>query len=1122
MREVIAVCRSSKKARVKVAQVLDRYFWRIGDRTWRGKATNACLDRVARELRKDAKRNTAVSIQEIRSASESREPLILIGSRSAFGPFGRVPVASHPAKASRSAFSDVLRSDRATLLMAVLFHDLGKSTRLFQEKLARALEGGKPEADPVRHELISVMAWKHLVLGLDDTGVIAKLKALTAEDVAAAFHDAGKACQDPNKPHSVLFDEDALPSRLARSVAMLVLTHHRLPSSDSGSFHLPTGAQHLRSSDTFDSALLQPAQGRALWEEPWWFEEVKRTAEDLVSEIGGHQIDLRLRTAMMFADHLGSAQKQATEPPDSTHLANTIEVTGQDKTKAKTFTAADSLLEHTRKVLRCARQSFDMVHRLQDRFPALMEHEAPTQIAFPTPPEEMPQFHWQAKAAQAARTLCGAAEGGFFGCLMAGTGSGKTRGAPTIMAAASFGDSRPERRALRMVLGLGLRSLTTQSAQEYVDELGFAERALSVLVGQVPLAFKTHDDEETEDERTGSESLMRLPDWLQIEMARGAVPAVGSAEEADWMKGLSLDTDRQLPAFCSLLIEESGKPEAFRRLIDAPIAVATIDHLAGVASPVRSRFLPQALRVLTSDLIIDEVDQFGDEDLAVLTRLAYQVGAAGRRLIIMSATMPEDISAAMFKAYRSGWRTYAQTFEVADKVNLLCVGDTPESCFVEAGAETMNATFGKCRDAIVAQLDQAPALRMGRILPPATGWQELVGQVDAAATQLHEANAVEVGGLQLSVGLVRMTRVSHTAALAVQLPAGYLPDRDTLRLKLCLHSQFPRLHRNWIESLLKQALRRKGAIPNRGLEALFKRFGAFEKAQAHGARKIELVVITSPVIETGNDLDFDWAIVDPVSLRAIIQTAGRVNRHRMCAVNEPNVALLGMSPIVMEEGKLAYPGVETEHKGTGVSPANLGSNKEDRATDRLLGTEDFKVISARSLLTYEGEVPLRRHEREMRTGMIDPQGSHRLLTWFLEHYETRMTKSVYDLRVFRRPDGRKEALYVWMGESFEEAEWHENHQPEDWRSRLKPVSSPFTQTDLPQAPWLLQDMTQNAWADYAPRGPEMSVQDLQRLMQVSLQFWEQDWAERKVIANDYFGLVRGSEKDLFSAFGKDK
>jgi len=152
MREIIAVCRSGKKSRLRTAKVLDRYFWRIGDRTWRGKATNACLDRVARELRKGAARNTAVVIHEIRSSAESRAPLIRIGSKSAFSEEGLVPVASHPAEVRNvTARSPTNLSGLAAVRVAALFHDLGKATILFQGKLRRALAGGKPEADAIRH-----------------------------------------------------------------------------------------------------------------------------------------------------------------------------------------------------------------------------------------------------------------------------------------------------------------------------------------------------------------------------------------------------------------------------------------------------------------------------------------------------------------------------------------------------------------------------------------------------------------------------------------------------------------------------------------------------------------------------------------------------------------------------------------------------------------------------------------------------------------------------------------------------------------------------------------------------------------------------------------------------------
>lgn len=53
------------------------------------------------------------------------------------------------------------------------------------------------------------------------------------------------------------------------------------------------------------------------------------------------------------------------------------------------------------------------------------------------------------------------------------------------------------------------------------------------------------------------------------------------------------------------------------------------------------------------------------------------------------------------------------------------------------------------------------------------------------------------------------------------------------------------------------------------------------------------MVLATPVAEVGRDHDYDWAIVEPSSMRSIIQLAGRVWRHRPDKVaNEPNILLL--------------------------------------------------------------------------------------------------------------------------------------------------------------------------------------------------------------------------------------
>lgn len=516
MREVIAVCRSSKRARTRVAQVLDQYFWRIGDRTWRGKATNACLDRVSRELRKKATRNTAVVIHEIRSANESRVPIIRIGAQYAFSETGIAPIAARPALFRTSQSLSVGEaSSKAVVRIAALFHDLGKATLLFQKKLERALEGGDPEADPVRHELQSAAVWDHLFGEIPDTDLSKALADLTPETIdgacTAVVHHLGELAMVPESLLGFAFL--CHEGRLSHAIGMLILTHHRLPEGDSDLLKF-LAKRHVRRSDGFTAARdLEIAPGIPFWHETWWADALRKEAAMLRPDQPVTGVDVYLRAALMMADHLGSSQKRPSETPVD-HLANTIKIDGNRRP-----VRADSLSQHVRRVHAAARHAVELTWRYADGFPALDEGQVPVEIAFPPSADQL-RFKWQAEAASAARTLCEDSEGGFFACLMAGTGTGKTRGAPTILAGAALGDSRPERRYFRMSLGLGLRVLATQSAAEYVSDLGFNNQDVSVLVGQPPLSF-THGNDNEDADGTGSESLLNIPDWLKIEMATG-------------------------------------------------------------------------------------------------------------------------------------------------------------------------------------------------------------------------------------------------------------------------------------------------------------------------------------------------------------------------------------------------------------------------------------------------------------------------------------------------------------------------------------------------------------------------------------------------------------------------
>ena len=1106
MREIIAVCRSTKQSRERVAVVLDRYLWRIGDRTWRGRASNACLDRIARELRGTAKRNTAVVIHEIRSARESRIPIVRVGARRAFSPEGLVPVSSHAGKSPRWP----LRPERerhalAILRIAVLLHDLGKATKLFQEKLRRALKGAQPEADPVRHELYSAVVWDILAGSCGDEALIDCLRDLQATRVDEACEDATRRlCElhrSPNRPMDFYFAKQE--GTIAHAVGMLILTHHRLPEAGSDHVRL-TPARHVRTDAALDPAVLRIFRGRPFWHDPRWLSALRRTADDLRPGAGAPGLDLALRASLMFADHLGSALRQAGHDGPDHHLANT-----------RNGSPADALDVHVERVLERLPGCFDMLHRHRERYPALGTDQVPLALLHPEPAPE--PFAWQAAAAAAAAALCTAREGGFFACLMAGTGTGKTRGAPMLLAAAAFADACPERRYLRMTLALGLRALAFQAAQDYVDDLRFAPADVAALIGQPPVRFA----DENEEVSDGAESALSLPNWLHVERVTGRVPLEGSEREPDWLRRLSHDTDRGLPATLDLAIEHAGGHSATaRRLVATPIVVGTIDHVMGVAAPISARFLFQALRVLTADLVLDEIDQYDPEGIAAIGRLVFQAAAGGRRVIAMSATLTDDIAVALHAAYREGWRVHAAASGAADHVNVLCAGDAAASCFVGSDGESFASIYAACRDRVVAALQSGVPRRRGRILPACEGWPELVEQVDTACEELHDATATEINGLRVSIGFVRMTRVQHAAALAFQLPAG--PSGRRLRVKVCLHARFPRLHRAYIERELKRALTRKGPDPNAGLRALCARECLLERAQAAGCDGLEIVVVASPVIETGNDLDFDWAIVDPSSLRAVVQAAGRVWRHRTYAGQKANMLILGRSPIAMVDGKLARPGVETPpNPDTKVPRTSLDAFANRHFAD-LAGTETFARTDAIVILGTAGEVPLRAAEAQLRERMVWAGNEDAPLGLYIRHPTARLNLCMTRSRKFRRST-KRDLLYFQDGEGPEDAEWFLDLAPGTRQSKPQKAKECGLHFREPPEHCLFADLSSAAWSAYRAEGSAAVDFSFRSLMCVQVPDYEDrngPMTTPTMTYSEWSGFIRGHPNDLLAPFGK--
>lgn len=668
-----------------------------------------------------------------------------------------------------------------------------------------------------------------------------------------------------------------------------------------------------------------------------------------------------------------------------------------------------------------------------------------------------------------------------------------------------------------MTLGLGLRVLASQSAREYVEDLGLAADSVCVLVGKQPIEFS--GSTRLEEATDGSESLDALPEWLRVERVDGPVTALGSEKEDNWLRGLSIDTGRDVPAILARAIKHSGKKASvFNDLARTPVIAATVDHLMPVASPVASAFLPAAVRVRTSDLILDEIDQYGPEDLAAVARLAFQVGAAGRRIVIMSATLTRDVATAFHEAYSRGWSLYAVECGLRDHVHTLVVSDTAGSVTTNDDGRAFTQVYEACSTRLLGAIRHAPDLRNGHVVPPCDGWDQMVRQISQSCHSMHDENASDIDGFRVSIGLVRMTRISHTTSLFSQLPSGPISGR--LRLKMCLHSNVPEIHRAWIEQKLKRALTRKGSDPDKGLRELCQAEDIFKCARQLGLRDIEIVCVTSPVIETGNDLDFDYGILDPSSLRSIVQAAGRIRRHREGVWSRINTLILGKSPIAMQGGKLAMPGVETDPgQDTGVHAGNL-DDCPDRLFKDLQGGIDLSRVTAAAFLDEQLASPFAREERKLRDAMLRRDGEGAPLGRYLAHKLSRMNARFTVTRRFRRSTTRN-IQYALIGETLEDARWCVDLQPGTKFSEFMDPGAALCMFEPPSGSartFVFEGILHRAFADL---GAPADITPLQfrQLARVDIPYYN----EEVIPIMTYWeqtGFTRNVPDDLFSPFGK--
>jgi CRISPR-associated endonuclease/helicase Cas3 len=879
---VLLISQCNKRALTETRRILDQFAERRGDRTWQTAITQAGLDTLRKMLRKTARKNTAVACHWIRGLDHSNL-LWTVGDSNAFNDQGAVPTHTSSRNILREQDqNDWHHGELIPLLtdLAGLLHDLGKAIQAFQMRLDGRLSG----RNLIRHEWVSLRLFEAFVGSDDDATWLARLMAPTESDVASWL--GSRLQQDGLKAICTSPFGNLSHAPLAKALAWLVVTHHRLPV-------LPFGQQFT---DSFISGALN--QITCSWNEdeiknataetlkpywtfphglpvtnPEWQHRAARVAKKLQRHAGvpsaavmSNPFVLHLsRLSLMLADHHYSRLEVGADgKPD----AERVKVAQPSKLLANTRAGNQpnqSLDEHLVGVAQHGAEVARFLPRFEQHLPRLGKHRLLKQRA------TNERFRWQDKAADLAGSVRVRSEqNGAFIVNMASTGCGKTLANAKLMYA--LADSGV---GMRCAFAMGLRTLTLQTGKAFRDLLGLDDEDLAIRVGGAAnRALFEHF--EAQAEATGSASQQALLD-----------------EDAHVMYEGQQDSH---PMLRRAIIDP-----AVRALITAPILVCTIDHLTPATESQRGgRQIAPMLRLMSGDLVLDEPDDFDLSDLPALTRLVHWAGLLGARVLLSSATLPPALIRGLFEAYRNG-RSHFQanrserpgSAQGLPNVCCLWVDEFKQSHADCANAETFERehhNFAQRRADALTQQSTVPRRRV--CLAPleslpnsaADAAKTFAALVLQSAVELHKSHHSidQKTGKRVSFGLVRMANIEplHDVALALFQQGA----ANGQRLHLCVyHSRFPLLIRSAIERQLDTALNRHQP------EAVFSLPDIRARLDSSNEPDQLFIVLGSPVTEVGRDHDYDWAVVEPSSMRSLIQLCGRVRRHRAGDCGVPNV-----------------------------------------------------------------------------------------------------------------------------------------------------------------------------------------------------------------------------------------
>ncbi|MGD1527038.1 hypothetical protein [Vibrio harveyi] len=934
---VISECEKASWKRTR--RILSGYLFQIGRRTWQGHISEEGLKDLGEALKSSASKNTSVICHRHRGGRPATIEWI-IGSKKRFNRDGLYSYSQ-----SKKSY-DYIRYEHKLLLIAEqlvglagLFHDVGKTTVGFQFKLALSI-GCKETAkvgDPIRHEVLSAVFLLPLI---DNPQLIHNLS--TIDGVRQYFQNHGleaintfkdeilKLQEKLNNPENsveankeledILLSMQKMSSSdiwaknsLIASLKWLILTHHKLPNGKVHETKIKIGNKRraktivkhfiedsfnyefIRTSDFSSVERFFEFQNTVPWNSDKWCLAVSEkincikklgALEDAVKidEEGafGTILAFKARPSLVYADRIESANKDICEHQDPSIHAYANTIFDEDK---GVYVWADTVIEHLSKVSSSAERYFETLF-IRDKdynkaLPSIPLANRPPSLENVAKPDNDSPFYWQYHIAKELKAHRGTI-GGSFNIVLSKTGSGKTAACPIIMNALSDTD-------LRFTLALGMRTLTTQSYSAYTDSLiGFNKDQVALLVGSSTLIEPDDDSLDA----TGSASLTSdLQEHFVL------------AEESNYESEL-------LDLFPN---------DKMKGLITSPISVMTVDHIVSAVNQKRSSHSSILLHAMSTDLILDEIDDYDASDLVALGKLIYLFASYGRKVLISSATTPPSVIQALAKAYQRGYSEYAELTNSSNTVSYAFMSHAePYLELIRTNdTEQFNRSYDSFANNLVDKISQEKVRHKAVIVDIGNNGTYDFNLLDQQCVRFHKEHHVTMDdGFNLSVGFVRFNNVSSAQNYALHLNKAELEIEHRV---ICYHSRMLNLDRYIIEQFLNSALNRNNNNQPYNNPTIAK---AIKEARSRGCSNLSVIVSTTNIQETGRDHDYDWIICEPKSDKSVAQSAGRLWRHRRDKIAyTPNVGILsktlrGYSSL---DDPWGFPGIESDRDGSSAS-----------------------------------------------------------------------------------------------------------------------------------------------------------------------------------------------------------